>query len=138
MTNNCQTPKTIEPNNLPSGVSTNYNDVKRDDIFMAMKLNSSNLVEHAYACGIWDNTPFCIEGTYDANPDKTKIQQANYDVVPLVFGNSCSAIVIDRCYNSYMVFNGNDLWGLPGKYFYGTTMINCRIEASGSFSCFED
>ena len=37
-----QTPTTINPNSLPSGVSTNYNDVVQNNTFLAMKLNSNN------------------------------------------------------------------------------------------------
>ena len=85
-------PNIINPSNLPSGVSTNYNDVVQYNVFNAMKLNNSNQIEHAYACGIEGGTAFCIEGTYDANPDKESIQQANLDILTPIFG-SCSGTV---------------------------------------------
>ena len=87
-----QTPKTINPNSLESGVSTNYNDVVQGNTFIAMKLNSNNQVEHAYACGVKNNTPFCIEGTYNDNPNKTTIQTNNLAILTPVFG-SCSGAV---------------------------------------------
>ena len=124
-----QTPTTIDPSNLPSGVSTNYNDVVQSNTFIAMKLNNSNQVEHAYACGIESGTPFCIEGTYSANPDKESIQQANLDILTPVFG-SCSGTVDSEisCSGSLDAgFYSNGNVGVRG----------CEVNRHGTFYCID-
>ena len=50
-----------------------------------MKLNGNNQVEHEYACGVENGTPYCIEGTYSDNPDKEAIIQANLNVLTPLF-----------------------------------------------------
>lgn len=48
----------------------NYQDVVSEsgkNHFLGLKLNNSGTIEKAYACGIKDGTPFCIEGSTDGS-----------------------------------------------------------------------
>ena len=127
-----QTPTTINPNSLPSGVSTNYQDVVRYNTFIAMKLNSNNQVEHAYACGIENGTPFCIEGTYNADPNKTTIQTNNLAILTPVFG-SCSGAVGSNISCSVSLYaNSNS----AGDVVVSTGYWNCYVNFGGNFDCY--
>lgn len=127
------TPTTIDPNNLPSVVSTNYQDLVSSDMFIAMRLNSNNQVEHAYACGIENNTAFCIEGTYNDNPNKTTIQTNNLNILTSIF-NSCSGSVgsnISCSGTSYLnAYSASD-----GKVTLGRGNTICQVEEDGDFRC---
>ena len=128
-----QTPTTINPSSLPSGVSTNYNDVVKNNTFIAMRLNSNNQVEHAYACGIEGGTPFCIEGTYSANLDKATIQQANLDVLTPLFGD-CSGSVGSNINCSGLL----DVYSYSNGAVKITSDSSSLVLTSGSFNCILD
>ncbi len=75
----------------------NYEDVitgSGKNYFLGLKLNGSNQIEKAYACGLYNGTmPFCIEGysdgtKYEAN--KTILQDAGF------WNNTCNIEIIDE------------------------------------------
>ena len=75
----------------------NYEDVitaSGKNFFLGLKLNGSNQIEKAYACGLYNGTiPFCIEGysdgtKYEAN--KTILQDAGF------WNNTCSVEMYDE------------------------------------------
>ena len=54
------------PAEITSGYSTNYNDIVASsgkNYFLGVITNELNQITNAYACGIKDGTPFCIEAT---------------------------------------------------------------------------
>ena len=90
---NSQTPSVL----TSSDYSTNYEDVitaSGKNYFLGLKLNGSNQIEKAYACGLYNGTmPFCIEGysdgtKYEAN--KTILQDAGF------WNNTCSVETYDE------------------------------------------
>ena len=90
---NSQTPSVL----TSSDYSTNYEDVitaSGKNFFLGLKLNGSNQIEKAYACGLYNGTmPFCIEGysdgtKYEAN--KTILQDAGF------WNNTCSVETYDE------------------------------------------
>ena len=56
------------PTQITSGLYDNYEELiatTGKNYFLGVKLNNNNEVTNAYACGVKDNEPFCIEGTSD-------------------------------------------------------------------------
>ena len=82
--------KSETPTEITSGYSENYNDIVTSsgkNYFLGVKLNNNNEVTNAYACGVKDGTPFCIEGTSDGSKytaNQTLLQGAN------LYNNSCT------------------------------------------------
>ena len=77
---------------LQSALKDNWEDVVTGSgkkYFLGVKVNSStNVVEKAYACGIKDGVPFCIEGSKDGstyNANKALLQSAS------LYNNGCNA-----------------------------------------------
>lgn len=68
----------------------NYQDVVSEsgkNWFLGFKLDNSGTIEKAYACGIKDGIPFCIEGSTDGstyNANVTLLQSAS------LYNNGCS------------------------------------------------
>ncbi len=67
-------------------LSSNYEDVITEarKYFLGVKFEN-NKISRAYACGIENGTPFCIEGYTDGSK-----QGANIGVLTPIFGNGCS------------------------------------------------
>ena len=67
-------------------LSSNYEDVITETrkYFLGVKFEN-NKISRAYACGIENDTPFCIEGYTDGSK-----QGANIAVLTPIFGNTCS------------------------------------------------
>lgn len=85
---------------LQSELKDNWEDVvtaSGKKKFLGVKVNSStNVVEKAYACGIKDGVPFCIEGSKDGstnNTNKTLLNSAS------LYNNGCNDDGSEvRCY----------------------------------------
>ena len=84
------------PSVLTSGLYDNYEELiatTGKSYFLGVKLNSNNEVTNAYACGVKDGTPFCIEGYSDNskyNANKTLLNGAN------LYNNTCTETVADE------------------------------------------
>ena len=76
--------------------SSDYRDLIQDrDYFLGLKFNG-NIVEKAYACGIENNTPFCIEGS-----DGSK-QSDNFDVLTEIFDDEMCDLDSGTCSSDNM------------------------------------
>ena len=101
------------PTEITSGLYDNYEELIETtgkNYFLGVKLNNNNEVTNAYACGVKDNVPFCIEGTIDGS---------KYNV-------------------NLSLINGSRLWNNTcteetGK---GTTSTTCGFEDGSSFSAY--
>ena len=75
---------------LTSGLYENYQELiatTGKNYFLGVKLNNNNEVTNAYACGVKDGTPFCIEGTVDGSKyadNQALLQGAN------LWNNTCN------------------------------------------------
>ena len=78
------------PTQITSGLYDNYEELiatTGKNYFLGVKLNNNNEVTNAYACGVKDNEPFCLEGTSDGSKytaNQTLLQGAN------LYNNSCT------------------------------------------------
>ena len=66
--NDVEIPET--PTVLTTGLYDNYEELiatTGKNYFLGVKLNNNSEVTNAYACGVKDGTPFCIEGTSDGS-----------------------------------------------------------------------
>ena len=78
------------PSVLTSGLYENYQELigtTNKNYFIGVKLNNNNEVTNAYACGVKDNVPFCIEGTSDGSKyadNQTLLQGSN------LYNNTCT------------------------------------------------
>ena len=90
---------------LQSQLKDNWEDVitgSGKKYFFGVKVNASNVVEKAYACGIKDGVPFCIEGRKTADMT-TDIYNANMALLNSVslYNNGC------HDYGSYVTCYGS-------------------------------
>ena len=75
----------------------NYEDVitsSGKNFFLGLKLNGSNQIEKAYACGLYNGiTPFCIEGYYDDSK-----YEANQEILQneYLWNNTCGVQTYDE------------------------------------------
>lgn len=79
------------PTKITSGLYDNYEElinVTGKNYFIGIKLNSNNQVTNAYACGIKDNVPFCIEGSNGNDLSKYTLNK-NVLVSNNLYGNTC-------------------------------------------------
>ena len=80
----------------------NYEDVitaSGKNYFLGLKLNGSNQIEKAYACGLYnDITPFCIEGSlYQASGTATKYEANKMILQDAGFwNNTCIVQIYDE------------------------------------------
>ena len=86
-----------------------------------MKLNSNNEVTNAYACGVKEGTPFCIEGYSDNskyNANKTLLNGAN------LYNNTCTETVEDEGTENEYRYSECGPWDNSGS-------ISASAEAGG-------
>ena len=104
--------------------------------FLGVKLNNNNEVTNAYACGVKDNEPFCIEGTSDGSKytaNQTLLQGAN------LYNNSCTVE------SNYTECGPWDNSGSVSAYAYTDGYVlagvgfndYCDVYPSGYFECIE-
>ena len=73
---------------VTTGLYDNYQDVVEEsnkDYFLGVKLNSNNQIIDAYACGIKNDIPFCIQKT-----SNNSIYTANTKILQNVWNNTCT------------------------------------------------
>ena len=118
----------------------NYEDVVAEtgkDRFLGLKLDKSGTIEKAYACGIKDGTPFCIEGStdgssYPANKDFLNRLYGPYDRnTELGCGNSTDGSYVS-CFGSV---NANAL--NSGQVYVFNANGRCTVHEAGVAYCYE-
>ena len=130
------------PTQITSGLYDNYEELMATtgkSYFLGVKLNNNNEVTNAYACGVKDGVPFCIEGTSDGSKytaNQTLLQGAN------LYNNSCS--VIGYGYD-YVQCESLDNSGSLSASAYSRGLVlagvgdsdYCSVGPSGAFGCYE-
>ena len=119
----------------------NVNDLKEDyrdveaysgigTLFLGLVLNDNNQVERAYACGVEEGIPFCVEGTKDGSK-----YSANNNVL-----NSLHSEDPSGCTQSNSGFCSRDYWVGIGES--GTVQVGnwesewfCAVFDDGMFYC---
>ena len=130
----------LTPTQITSGLYDNYEELIEatgKNYFLGVKLNSNNEVTNAYACGVKDNVPFCIEGTSDGSKysaNSSLINGAN------LWNNTCT---VESSYtecgqwnnsgslSAYAFSDGN------GRVGVGNGYVACEVGPDGLFRCFE-
>ena len=110
--------------------------------FLGIKLNSSNQVTNAYACGINNDIPFCIEGTSDGTnyrANETYLNSAS------LYNNTCIEYLdINTGYGyDYIECEPFDNSSLLTTLIYdgGDAVVraepgfNCAVSSNGYFVC---
>ena len=126
-----QTPTVVDPSTL----SNNYEDVvtsSGNNIFLGVKLNNSNQITNAYACGLKDGvTPFCIEGTVDGskyNDNVTLLQSSS------LWNGECTSDTSDlRCSGSVTAYITSARYVRVRE-----SDAQCNVFADGNLYCRSD
>ena len=134
------------PTQITSGLYDSYDELiatTGKNYFLGVKLNSNNEVTNAYACGVKDGTPFCIEGTSDGskyNANKTLLNGAN------LYNNTCTETVEDEGTENEYRYSECGPWDNSGSvsaYAYTSGYVSagvgrddyCGVYPFGSFDC---
>ena len=125
------------PTVLTSGYSTNYNDIVTNsgkNYFLGVVTNASNQITNAYACGVKDNVPFCIEGTSDGSKytaNQTLINGAN------LWNNTCT---VESIHIECGSWDGNSFFALAHSYGYVEAGVSddflCYVSLDGEVYCY--
>ena len=132
----------------PSDYYENYEDVISEsgkDFFLGVKLNSNNKITNAYACGIKDNVPFCIEGedTTKYASNVSILQGANlYNNTCIEYPDSETGAGFDY-YECGPWDNSSDMSAYitsDGSAYSGNDMYNnyCAVYYDGQLECYEN
>ena len=117
--------------------------------FLGVKLNSNNQPTNAYACGIKDGTPFCIEGSlYEGlgGTNTTAIYTRNSTTLRTqnVFGSACTIQIQSHPYEPRTVSTKCETSSLKAKAIdIGTVGVGlgnavCLVNTFGYFGCTDD
>ena len=139
---NSETPSVL----TSSDYYENYENVitsSGKNFFLGLKLNESNQIEKAYACGLYNGTmPFCIEGysdgtKYEAN--KTILQDAGF------WNNTCSVETYDEGteYEYEETYCAPPNTGMVAAYAHSNGLVfaggdgdvYCRVYSNGLVRC---
>ena len=128
-----------------SDYEEDYEDVvtaSGKNVFLGMKLNNNNQIEKAYSCGIYDNHPFCIEGTVDESK-----YYSNIDYLYRIYGEyddqtelGCRQISNGYGYdldcrgsiNAEVYYNYGRVESHEQHEIYG---YSCKVYENGSLIC---
>ena len=128
------------PTQITSGYSENYNDIVTSsgkNYFLGVVTNNNNEVTNAYACGIKDGTPFCIEGTSDGS--KYTANQGLINGVNL-WNNTCT---VDTSEGLTVCGPWDNTSLSADAYSYGGVLagvsddVACSVAPIGFFGCVE-
>ena len=145
---NSETPASETPTVLTSSdYEENYEDVitsSGKNYFLGLKLNGSNQIEKAYACGLYnDETPFCIEGYYDDSK-----YEANQEILQneYLWNNTCSVQTYDEGteYEYEETYCASPSAGLVDVFAYSDGRVDagvggdggCYVNSDGEVDCF--
>ena len=134
------------PTQITSGLYENYQELiatTGKNYFLGVKLNSNNEVTNAYACGVKEGTPFCIEGysdnsKYSAN--QTLLQGAN------LYNNTCTVQVEEEGTANEYEYTECGPWDNSGSLSAGAgsyggvragvgNVDDCIVGSAGNFRC---
>ena len=127
------------PTQITSGLYDNYEELLETtgkNYFLGVKLNNNNEVTNAYACGVKEGVPFCIEGTVDGS--RYTDNQILLQGVDL-WNNSCNA---NPSYTECGPWNNSGILSAFASNDGGartgvSSSLECHIYSSGSFWCYE-
>ncbi len=90
----------MAPTVITEGTTDNYLDIVNGLVkryFIGVILNDNNEITNAYACGMRDGTPFCVEGTPDNTTynDKVALLQS-----PKLWNNTCNSYLVNGYNNN--------------------------------------
>lgn len=113
-------------------LSSNYNDVITETrkYFLGVKF-SGDKVEKAYACGIENDIPFCLEGYTDGSKQSANINVLNGSTPPIF--SSCSGSLGSFFYCSGSVNADSNSSGFVSV---GGDSGRCRVYSNGDFYCY--
>ena len=145
-------PVQVTPSTLTTGLYDNYLDLVNTtgkNYFLGVKLNSNNQPTNAYACGIKDGTPFCIEGSlYEGlgGTNTTAIYTRNSTTLRTqnVFGSACTIQIQSHPYEPRTVSTKCETSSLKAKAIdIGTVGVGlgnavCLVNTTGYFGCTDD
>ena len=132
-----------QPSVLTTELSDNYLDVVEasgKDYFLGVETNSSNQVTNAYACGIKNDVPFCIEGTPDGanyTDNQTLLQGLdlwNNTCTVETSSTSCGPWDNSGVISADASSNGRVNVGLSHNIRIG--MYHCMVNIAGFFGCY--
>ena len=143
-------PEPITPTQITSGIYDNYEELiatTGKNYFLGVKINNNNEVTNAYACGVKDNVPFCIEGKLNSGLGGTEAETTyaiNQSILQgaNLYNNTCTvggdtASVFTQCgpwdnSGSLSAHAGSD-----GNVDAGVGDDDCGVRDDGYFRCTE-
>ena len=137
------------PSVLTSGLYDSYEELIATigkNYFLGVKLNNNNEVTNAYACGVKDNVPFCIEGKLDSEFGGTEAETTyaiNQSLLQgtNLYNNTCTVDVESSYTQCGPWDNSGSLSadaGSSGNVFAGVGDDDfCAVEGNGHFGCYE-
>ena len=108
----------------------NYEDVISEsgkNHFLGLKLNASGTIERAFACGVENGTPFCIEGTTDGSKDSK-----NRNLLVKLYGEYDS----DKEGGGGCFTNNNGNMDCVGDSLDAFSNSNGSVNVFGNIGCF--
>ncbi len=136
----------LTPTVLTSGIYDNYEELiatTGKNYFLGVKLNNNNEVTNAYACGVKDDVPFCIEGEGSGSKyieNQTLLQSTNlYNNTCVLYPDSETDYGYD--YVQCGLWDNNSLSTYTmntGTVYVGVTSANrCAVHHHGLLVCDE-
>ena len=116
-------PVPVTPSVITTGLYDNYLDLVNTvgkNYFLGVKLNSSNQATNAYACGVKDNIPFCVEGSLYPNLGGNQ--------TPLLYASNVALLQSSNLYNNTCVTQTVNL--SPTEQGEGTSCSSTSISAA--------
>ena len=109
---------------MPAEATTDYRSlISSHSIFLGLISNpNTNVIERAFACGVENGTPFCLEG-YD-----TSKWENNLDILNIIYP-SCNApqsVSDARCTGSNVSANAF-IYGLADVFVVGDILDTCSV-----------
>lgn len=122
------------PTVITDTLTDNYLDIVNGQgkmMFLGLVLNDSNQITNAYACGMKDGTPFCVEGT----PDNTRFtEKQNYLNSSTLWNNSCTNATSGS--NSiYFCMSSNANSVTAQLHDHGCAVVMYRLENNKPLTC---
>ena len=130
------------PTVLTSGLYEDYEELiatTGKNYFLGVKLNSSNQITNAYACGIKNDEPFCIEGTLYSDTstattyanNKSLLQSSN------LYNNTCSVTTVNAgTANEYEETECGPWDGSGSVSAYANSNGSVRAGVSNVYDCY--
>lgn len=141
------------PTQITSGLYDNYEELiatTGKNYFLGLKLNNNNEVTNAYACGVKDNVPFCLEGTLNGASETATAYATNKGLLQgtELYNNTCIETVEDEGTENEYIYSECGPWDNSGSVsayadFGGYVSAGvgnadiCLVKDNGRFDCDE-